>query len=235
VRNATEPLICNNNPGNTTNTSCADLHDNNLIFSVEDALNTEAITNNSITEQTIIYSEYGTHINDEQLPTTDANDEPLPTIKQLHAEIISRNKPSIQLHHHPETLALQKEFNSITYNYESKRCEYCFERWCNMKGDFFNNKFECRVCSDSLQDLELNDIEELFISRIHVVMKVYRLEKGNAGYKGNILNMEQDLQTALNKLPLLPSELPVFLVRKSNPSCSNRYKDFRIRRDNILK
>merc|ERR1719221_2091740 len=83
--------------------------------------------------------------------------------------------------------------------------------------------------------LELNDIEELFISRIHVVMKVYRLEKENAGYKGNMLNVEQDLQTALNKLPLLPSELPVFVVRKSNPSCSNRYKDFRIRRDNILK
>jgi len=44
---------------------------------------------------------------------------------------------------------------------------------------------------------QLSNIEEMFIDRVHVVMKVYRLDKGRIGYKGNILNMEQDIQPVM--------------------------------------
>ena len=36
----------------------------------------------------------------------------------------------------------------------------------------------------------LSDIEEIIITWVHVVMKVYWLSKGHIGYKGNILNLE---------------------------------------------
>ena len=75
----------------------------------------------------------------------------------------------------------------------------------------------------------------MFIARVHVVMKVYRLSKGSIGYKGNIINMEQDIQPVINKLPLIPSELPIFVTRKSNPNALYGYKDFMINRENILK
>ena len=41
--------------------------------------------------------------------------------------------------------------------------------------------------------LKLNDIEEMFIIRAYVVMLVYYLSKGNIRYKGNVLNMKQDI------------------------------------------
>ena len=40
---------------------------------------------------------------------------------------------------------------------------------------------------------KLNDIEEMFIARVHVVISMYRLSKGNIGYKGNVLNIQQDV------------------------------------------
>jgi hypothetical protein len=41
--------------------------------------------------------------------------------------------------------------------------------------------------------LELNNIEEIFLTHMQPVMKVFKLEKGRISYKGNILNIEQDL------------------------------------------
>ena len=67
------------------------------------------------------------------------------------------------------------------------------------------------------------------------VIKVFKLEKGRIGYKGNVLNMEQDLQPVLDKLPLIPSQMPIFVCRKSNPNSPNRYKDFKVSRDKILR
>ena len=48
-----------------------------------------------------------------------------------------------------------------------------------------------------------SNIEEMFIDRIHVVMKVFKLEKGAIGYKGNTLNIQKDLQLVIDKLPLV--------------------------------
>ena len=47
--------------------------------------------------------------------------------------------------------------------------------------------------------------------------------------------MQQDVQSVLTKLPLLPSDLPVFVARKPNPNCPNGYKDFIINRERILR
>ena len=75
----------------------------------------------------------------------------------------------------------------------------------------------------------------MFIASAYIVMSVYCLSKGNIRYKGNVLNIQQDTQTVLNKLPLLSQELLIFVARKSNPNNPDRYKDFIINREKILR
>ena len=82
--------------------------------------------------------------------------------------------------------------------------------------------------------LKLTDIEEMLIARVHVVMKVCRLSKGNVGCKGNTLSVEQDIDMVIQKLPMIPEELPIFAARKPNPSNANGCKDFKINKQNIM-
>ena len=79
-----------------------------------------------------------------------------------------------------------------------------------------------------------NDIEEMLITCTHVVMKVFQIGNGNIGYKGNILNIEQNIQSIINKLLLILSKMLIFACRKSNPNSPNKYKDFNANRNKIL-
>ena len=140
------------------------------------------------------------------------------------------------------------------HNQEVNYCHYCKERWYGLPGEIDElSLFECRKCVsdinktmmktracaiendmdpkiDSMYHLlpHLSNIEEMFIARVYVVMKVYRLDKGRIGYKGNILNVEQDIQPVINKLPFLPSQMPIFICRKFNPNAPTGYEDFNI-------
>ena len=112
---------------------------------------------------------------------------------------------------------------------------------------------------DHLKLPKLNDIEQMLISKVHSYMRVYRLQGkfilsmysftkllvlticvffekggGGVGYKGQILNIEQDISSIAKQLPLMLDEIPCFLVRKSNQSSANGYRDFKINKDNIL-
>ena len=76
----------------------------------------------------------------------------------------------------------------------------------------------------------LSDIEEIIISKVFVVMRVYRLKWSNSvGYKGNVFNIEQDLNDQVkhvcNVLPRLPAEVPYFVIRKDSSNVSG-FKDF---------
>ena len=81
---------------------------------------------------------------------------------------------------------------------------------------------------------KLTDIEEMSIARVHVVMKVCRLSKGDIGHQGNMLNMEQDIISVVNKLPLLPEDFPVLVARKNDPSSPGDCKDLKINKENVL-
>ena len=35
-----------------------------------------------------------------------------------------------------------------------------------------------------------SNIKEMFLAHIHIIMTVFKLEKGIIGYKGNVLNMQ---------------------------------------------
>ena len=81
----------------------------------------------------------------------------------------------------------------------------------------------------------LNDIEQIMFSYVNTVMKVFKLLKGCVGHKGNILNMEQDTQSVIDKLPLISQELPIFVARKNINSEDTNHKDFKVSRNNILR
>ena len=88
---------------------------------------------------------------------------------------------------------------------------------------------------------KLSMVEMMLISRVFIVQKVYRLSSGNLGYKGQVLNMEQDLSAFANpvtSLPHNPSDLPMIIVRKLIQGQAGggdlpRYKDFKVNRHKI--
>jgi hypothetical protein len=60
----------------------------------------------------------------------------------------------------------------------------------------------------------LTQVEEMLISRVCPIMRVYRKHGGQRGYKGHVLNLPQDIQSFLNRLPSRVADLPVLIVRR---------------------
>ena len=56
---------------------------------------------------------------------------------------------------------------------------------------------------------------------------------GSVGYKGQILNIEQDISSITTKLPLMINDIPCFIVCKPNKH-PNGYCDLKINKDNIM-
>ena len=75
---------------------------------------------------------------------------------------------------------------------------------------------------DCLQ--RLTQVEEMLIARACPIMSVYCKHGGQRGYKGHVLNMPQDVQGFLDKLPIL-------LLRRHG--ADNTHADFRVRRQSI--
>ena len=83
----------------------------------------------------------------------------------------------------------------------------------------------------------LTTIEQLLISKVFVVMQVYRLKgTGAIAYKGHCLNIEMDLKEPSSwctTLPWLPKELPVLLIKLRHHNQLDEIKDFKININNI--
>lgn len=87
---------------------------------------------------------------------------------------------------------------------------------------------------DHILLFELPDTEQMMISLYHPFMRVARLSGGGVGYRGNVITVEQDIENwSATSLPLLPKELPYFIVRKPNKASFCGYRDFRINKANI--
>ncbi len=63
-------------------------------------------------------------------------------------------------------------------------------------------------------------------------MCVYWKHGGQRGHKGQVVNLPQDIQGFLNRLPCNFSNLPILLVCRHG--AENTYRDFRVRRERIL-
>ena len=66
----------------------------------------------------------------------------------------------------------------------------------------------------------------MFIARACPVMTIYRKHGGQRGYRGHVVNLPQDIQGLLDRLPANVSNLPVLLVRRHGTD--DTHADFRV-------
>jgi len=134
---------------------------------------------------------------------------------------------------------------SLKRGSKEAECEKCFESRNNNKIDGrsirimtkenfmdpFPNGFPYQIFK-----LNLTPIEEMLISPVIAVFKVYQLSSGTQKYQGNAINFEQDILEFAQSLPRRVQDLPVtIMVRKSNPVFPDGYKDFKVNRAKIVK
>ena len=78
----------------------------------------------------------------------------------------------------------------------------------------------------------LTEMEGMLIARACPVMCVYRKHGGQRGYKGHVLNLPQDIQGFLTKLPANVTELPYLIIRRHG--AENTHRDCKVRREKVL-
>lgn len=75
----------------------------------------------------------------------------------------------------------------------------------------------------------MTQIEEMLIARACPIMTIYRKHGGQRGYAGHVLNLSQNIQQFINKLPPRVSTLPVLHIKRTGSVAQ-----LRVRRDKIL-
>ena len=64
------------------------------------------------------------------------------------------------------------------------------------------------------------------------MISLYRLPHGQYGYNGHVINLPQDVESFVNRLPRHPNDLDIIVVRQQNSSESHH--DFRVRRSKVV-
>ncbi len=129
---------------------------------------------------------------------------------------------------------------------EHRQCTICKEAWPT-RHNLASEVFICYWCKrdkkspkkfSAENDMDpgtvpeqlrgLTQVEEMLISRVCPIMRVYRKHGGQRGYKGHVLNLPQDIQSFLNRLPSRVADLPVLIVRRHG--AEDTHRDFTVRR-----
>ena len=63
---------------------------------------------------------------------------------------------------------------------------------------------------------DLTQFEQMLISPVMPMTSVYRLPHGQYGYSGHVVNLPQNVSSFVSKLPQLPSDLDILLVRSGD-------------------
>ena len=133
---------------------------------------------------------------------------------------------------------------------EHRQCTTCKEAWPtrqNLKSETYTcyrckrdkkspkkfsaeNDMDPGIVPEQLRGL--TQVEEMLISRVCPIMRVYRKHGGQRGYKGHVLNLPQDVQSFLNRLPSQVADLPVMVVRRHG--ADDTHKDFTVRWHRVL-
>ena len=72
----------------------------------------------------------------------------------------------------------------------------------------------------------------MLIAKACPIMCVYRKHGGQRGYKGHVLNLPQNIQGFLTKLPANVAQLPFLIIRRHG--ADNTFKDCTVRREKVL-
>ncbi len=81
--------------------------------------------------------------------------------------------------------------------------------------------------------MDLTQVEEMLISRVCPIMRVYRKHGGPRGCEGHVLNLLQDVQSFFNWLPSQVADLPFMVVQRYH--ADNTHKDFTVHQHRVLK
>ena len=155
-------------------------------------------------------------------------------------------------HEQPWVKESMKSFHSKLCKWEQRLCSVCHEAWPTQ--NCLNNDpctFVCTRCKRDKRPIKLfsaeNDmlprevplplqglsqLEEMLIARACPIMCVYRNHGGQRGYKGHVVNLPQDIQEFLTRLPCYVNQLPVLLLRRTGKD--NSHIDLRVCQHKVL-
>jgi hypothetical protein len=154
---------------------------------------------------------------------------------------------------------LLSAFHEELANDKLDTCKRCQERWFNMSVDCSG---VCRRCvyhdrSKGAEDPfyfsaennldpgptptglpQLTQLEEMLIARVHVYVEVRQVRGVQYKYSGHIVNFLRDTGRIYAKLPLLPRDLDIIILRPSNADDDERLRrqftrDFKVRHQHI--
>ena len=173
-----------------------------------------------------------------------------PTLKiYLEEQVLAGNRPTQEFQ---ETFAAEMSF------FQMFRCDTCREKEGFLKVECRSKAGECKECEASCKKHKGmscgNDMvphppsgnrypkglaavptqtEEMILARFFPIIRVYRLGNGKYGYKGLVLNVEQDASPIWSKMPVHSDQYPFLIVRKRYAKMPSNFRDFRVRRNVI--
>ena len=144
------------------------------------------------------------------------------------------------------------QFQAKQNQWRNKKCNICNECWptkTNLRIAFYmyicnrcqqdkhspklysaENDMDSGTVPPCLQDM--TQIEELLIARACPIMTVYHKHGGQLGYSGHVLNLSQNIQQFINKLPVNVSDLRILTVTRQG--AQGTHCNFRVHRDKLV-
>lgn len=160
----------------------------------------------------------------------------------------------------PEDEARRQEFLKALDEVQMTTCSRCKERWFDMKlkesvchrcerHDSDNRRNGVVFLWSAENDMDpgevdaalpvLTQTEEMLIARVHVYVEVRQIRGAQYRYTGNVVNFYRKSSALFAKLPQLPENIDVLILKPSNTNTSNRLQrqfshDHHVRRRCIL-
>jgi hypothetical protein len=81
----------------------------------------------------------------------------------------------------------------------------------------------------------LTQVEQMLIARVHCFVEVRQVRGSQFRYRGHVVNFLNNTGKVYNRLPLLPSDLDIIIIRpagyRRHPKMRKQFrKDFRVRK-----
>jgi hypothetical protein len=124
-----------------------------------------------------------------------------------------------------------------------EHCVYCKEKWFDIKlkdgkcskcqkNQKFQavNKMDPGIIPQALP--QLTQIEEIIIAPIHALVQLWQVQGGQYKYTGHICNFPRENAIMVAKVPLLPEECDIIIMRRSgteNVTNEQIFRDFQVR------
>ena len=143
------------------------------------------------------------------------------------------------------------KFQDKQEQWQHAKCSVCAEQWPVRKSNTDLDSYICLRCSrdkrspkmfSAHNDMDpgsvpsclegMTQIEEMLIARACPIMTVYRKHGGQRGYQGHVLNLPQNIQQFLKKLPAPIASLPILIIKRVG--AENTTAEFRVRRQKVL-